>query len=111
MASHWLQFMSVHNSRFPLPHIPYLGVYAAAHDLDIEWIVIKGISDYADGSEPKTNSWRSFASLMAASLTAHILSDTIVFQDLSHYESASEYFCLCLCAFFYPCLIKIINKE
>ena len=37
---------------------------------------------------------------MAASLTAHILSDTIVFQDLPHYESASEYFRLSVCAFF-----------
>ena len=69
----------------------FLGVYAAAHDLDIEWIVIKGISGFADGRKIKTESWRPFASLMAASLTAHILSDTIAFQDLPHYGSASEY--------------------
>ena len=68
----------------------YLGVYTAAHDLDIEWIVIKGISGFADGTKVK-DSWRTFASLMAASLTAHILSDTIAFQDLPHYGSASEY--------------------
>ena len=65
-------------------------MYAAAHDLDIEWIVIKGISGFADGTKVK-DSWRRFASLMAASLTAHILGDTIAFQDLPHYGSASEY--------------------
>ena len=31
---------------------------------------------------------------MAASLTAHILSDTAVFQDWPHYKSASKYFLL-----------------
>ena len=65
-------------------------MYAAAHNLDIEWVVIKGISGYADGRKVK-DSWRAFASFMAASLTAHILSDTIAFQALPHYGSASEY--------------------
>ena len=65
-------------------------MFAAAHDLDIEWVVIKGISGYADGRKVK-DSWRAFASVMAASLTAHILSDTIAFQALPHYGSASEY--------------------
>ncbi|CAH3160544.1 unnamed protein product, partial [Porites lobata] len=65
------------------------GVYAAAHDLDIEWIVIKGISNFADGRKIK-GSWRTFASLMAASLTAHILSDTIVFHDFPHYGRSSK---------------------
>ena len=65
-------------------------MYAAAHNLDIEWVVIKGISGYADGRKVK-DSWRTFASFMAASLTAHILSDTIAFQALPHYGSASEY--------------------
>ena len=72
------------------PQISFLGVYAAAHNLDIEWVVIKGISGYADGINVK-DSWRTFASFMAASLTAHILSDTIAFQALPHCGSASEY--------------------
>ena len=66
-------------------------MFAAAHDLDIEWIVIKGISDYAGGSKSKASSWRPFASLMAASVTAHILSDAIIFQDLPHFKSTSKY--------------------
>lgn len=68
----------------------FSGMYAAAHHLDIEWIVVKGISDYADGRNVDSNSWRPFASLMAASLTAHILSDSIIFKDWPHYESASK---------------------
>ena len=34
----------------------FLGLYAAAHDLDIEWIIIKGISEYADSSSPPADS-------------------------------------------------------
>ena len=66
-------------------------MFAAAHDLGIEWIVIKGISDYAGGSKSKESSWRPFASLMAASVTAHILSDAIIFQDWPHFECTSKY--------------------
>ncbi|KAM7441969.1 hypothetical protein ABFA07_009003 [Porites harrisoni] len=65
------------------------GVFAAAHGLDIEWILIKGISNHAGGSESKETSWRPFASLMAASVTAHILSDAIIFQDWPHFKSTS----------------------
>ena len=89
-----------------------LGVFAAAHDLDIEWIVIKGISDYAGGSKSKESSWRPFASLMAASVTAHILSDAIIFQDWPHFESTSKYWTVRkrplltnACFFFYSFLL------
>ena len=60
----------------------------AAHDLDIEWIVIKGVSDFADGKKSDTDSWRPFASLMAASLVANMLSDPIVFRNWPHYKGA-----------------------
>ena len=63
----------------------FLGLYTAAHDLGIEWVVIKGISDYADEKKSETDSWRLFASLMASSLTAEILSDYNVFQHWPHY--------------------------
>ena len=63
----------------------------AAHDLDVEWVVIKGVSDFADGKKSETDSWRPFASTMAASLTAHILSDAIVFEDWAHYGSKEKY--------------------
>ena len=49
--------------------------------------MIKGVSDHADGRKSKSDSWKPFASLMAASLTAHILSNATVFQNWPHYES------------------------
>ena len=67
----------------------FLGLFAAAHDLEIEWIVIKGVSDYADENKSESDSWRRFASVMAASLTAEILSDHSVFQNWPHYVCAS----------------------
>ena len=60
------------------------GVYSAAHDLNVEWIIIKGVSGFADGEESDTDAWRSFASLMAASFVAHILSNAIIFEDWPH---------------------------
>ena len=66
--------------------ISFLGLYAASRDLLMEWAVIKGVSDFADGKNSATNAWRRFASIMAASLTAHILSDPIPFEHLAHYE-------------------------
>ena len=52
----------------------------------MEWVVIKGVSDFADGKKSDTDAWRPFASVMAASLTAHILSDPIAFEHVAHYE-------------------------
>ena len=68
-----------------VPLALFLGLYAAAHALDIEWIIIKGISEYADGSGASQDSWRRFASVMAASLTVNMLSEPIVFQTWPHY--------------------------
>ena len=69
-----------------------IGLHAAAHYLDIPWIIIKGISDYKDGRKSGTDCWKKFASLMAASLTVHILSDPMVFRDWPHYIETSEYY-------------------
>ena len=66
------------------------GVYAAAHDLGVEWIVIKGVSDFADGKKSETNSWRPFASLMAASLVAHILKNPIIFENWGHFNDGKS---------------------
>ena len=60
--------------------------------MNVPWIIIKGISDYADCRKSGTDRWRSFASLMAASLTAHVLSDPVVFQDWPHYKETREYY-------------------
>ena len=61
------------------------GVFSAAHELKMEWVVIKGISGYADGTETKEN-WQTFASVTAASLVVSILNDCSIFGDWPHYR-------------------------
>ncbi|XP_078366418.1 NLR family CARD domain-containing protein 4-like [Oculina patagonica] len=65
------------------------GVFTAAFDDQIEWLVVKGITDYADGTECVSENWRPFASVMAASVVANILSDPVVFQGWSHFKDVS----------------------
>ncbi|XP_022804357.1 uncharacterized protein LOC111341650 isoform X1 [Stylophora pistillata] len=66
------------------------GLFAAAYDLDIEWCVIKGVSDYADGKKSETDSWRQFASIMAASLVTHAVKDVNVFESWPHFEDEDD---------------------
>ena len=61
------------------------GVFSAAHDLKMEWVVVKGISGYADGTEEKEN-WQTFASVTAASLVVSILNQCSIFEDWPHYK-------------------------
>ncbi|XP_067054331.1 death domain-containing ATP nucleosidase-like isoform X7 [Acropora muricata] len=75
--------------RFPLAmgvEMEGEGLFAAAHYYGMEWIVIKGVSDFAGNNKSASDPWRPFASMMAASLVAHILSDVYVFQNWRHYE-------------------------
>lgn len=69
---------------------PLLGVYAAAHNLQIEWVVVKGISDYADGTKDSTKDWKPYASMMAASLVANVLSQPSVFKDWPRYDGGGK---------------------
>lgn len=69
-----------------------LGVYKAANKLQIEWVVVKGISDYADGTKDSTEKWKPYASVMAASLVNHVLSQSIVFKDWAHYGTGNKFF-------------------
>ena len=62
------------------------GLFAAAHDLKIEWVIVKGISHFADGNNPAENSWESHACIMAASLVSNMLKDPYVFEQWPHYE-------------------------
>ena len=61
------------------------GVFSAAHDLKMEWVVVKGISGYADGTEANEN-WQTFASVTAASLVVSILNQCSIFEDWPHYK-------------------------
>ena len=57
----------------------------ASHDLKIEWVIVKGVSDLADGNRISDVSWKQFACVMAASVVSHMLSDSIVFRQWPHY--------------------------
>lgn len=50
----------------------------------MEWLIVKGIADYANGAAAE--SWDLFASVMAAALVTHILSEPSVFLHWPHYE-------------------------
>lgn len=89
------------------------GVYSAAHDLKMEWVVVKGISGYADGSEVK-ESWKTFASVTAASLVVSILNKCSIFDDWPHYKGKQisitlfswlQFICLQLLAVLVCCLV------
>ena len=69
-----------------------MAVFAAAFDCQIDWLIVKGIADYADRSQFSSESWSSFASVMAASLVAHILSEPFVFHSWPHYQGKYMYF-------------------
>jgi len=65
------------------------GVFTAAFDCQIEWLIVKGIADFAD--ELASGSWSTFASVMAASLVAHILSEPYVFRSWPHHQGNNFY--------------------
>ena len=60
-----------------------LGIFTAAHDLKSEWVVVKGVSRFADNSANKL--WETFACVMAASLVSNILTDPFVFEQWPHH--------------------------
>ena len=68
----------------------FSGVYAAAFECEVEWVVVKGISHYVDGSEPETKERKRFASAMATSVVKHILEEPDVLKDWSHYQRMSS---------------------
>ncbi|CAH3180182.1 unnamed protein product, partial [Porites lobata] len=65
------------------------GLFAAAHDLKIEWVIVKGISHFPDGNNSAEKSWESHACIMAASLVSNMLKDPFVFEQWPHYEDLS----------------------
>ena len=62
-----------------------LGVYSASFDRQLEWVIIKGISHFADGGEPDAK-WRRFSSVMAASVVFNILKQSNGLKGWKHYE-------------------------
>ena len=66
--------------------LQYLGLFAAGHELQIEWAVIKGASDYADGRKKVTADWQPFASTMAASVVYNMFKYPDVIKHWPHYR-------------------------
>ena len=62
------------------------GLFAAGHELQIEWAVIKGVSDYADGKKKVTADWQPFASTMAASVVYNMFKYPDVIKHWPHYQ-------------------------
>ena len=69
---------------------PLLGFYTVTHNLPTEWVVVKGISDYPDGTKDSTKDWKLYASVMAASLVAHVLSQPSIVRDWPRYDGGSK---------------------
>ena len=67
------------------------GVYAAAYDANIEWVIVKGAASYFHQSQCATSEWMSFASAMAASVVAKMLNDPAVFQEWPHYNQGQSH--------------------
>jgi tetratricopeptide (TPR) repeat protein/nucleoside phosphorylase len=56
------------------------GLYAAAERAKVEWIIVKGICDWADGNKDKH--YQRFAAAAAVSLVEHVLNDANAVSDL-----------------------------
>ena len=77
------------------------GVFTAAFDSGIEWLIVKVIADYAVSSSAQQNakSWRRCACVMAASLVMHILSNPTVFRSWPHYKGNFDKTLVLFCLF------------
>ena len=64
----------------------FIEQFAAAHDLKIEWAIVKGISHFFNDGNAPNESWKSFACIMAASLVSNMLNDPVFFKEWPHYE-------------------------
>ncbi|XP_068749824.1 NLR family CARD domain-containing protein 3-like [Montipora capricornis] len=60
------------------------GVFAAAYDEKVEWVVVKGVARFVNETQLSRSEWMSFASTMAASVVAKMLNDPVVFQEWPH---------------------------
>ena len=67
------------------------GLFAAAHDDQMEWLIVKGVASDRDLSQSVSDDWKYFASAMAASLVANILSNPIVFKEWPHHNQGKCY--------------------
>ena len=60
--------------------------------MKMEWLVVKGVCDFLNGSGSTDDSWKTFASAMAASVVSNMLSNSFVFGEWRHYGGT----CTCM---------------
>ena len=66
-------------------HFSTSGLFAAAHEMKMEWLVVKGVCGFVHGVETTNDSWKIFACVMAASVVSSMLRNSFVFGDWLHY--------------------------
>ena len=54
--------------------------------MKIEWVIVKGVSQFANDLDPPNNLWKSFACTMAASLVFNMLNDPLIFKNWPHFD-------------------------
>ena len=74
-----------------MPFFLTSGVYAAAYDANIEWVLVKGVASHFHERTSVTEEWMSFASSMAASVVAKMLNDPTVFREWPHFVQGKSY--------------------
>ena len=67
-----------------------LGLYKAAHDLGLEWGVIKAVSNFADGSKDVSKDWQPFSSAMAASVVYNMFKHPVVLKDWYRHKETKD---------------------
>lgn len=83
------------------------GILTAAFDCQIEYLLVKGIADFTYGAQFTSDTWCSCASLMAASLVTHVLSDPAVFRSWPHYDG--NYYRTIVFFSYFCCLFPILD--
>lgn len=69
------------------------GFWTAAHDFNIEWLIVRGIKGFENSSHSSSVNWEKIACVMAASVVANTLNDPAIFQDWPHFHAGIA-FCL-----------------
>ena len=63
------------------------GFWTAAHDFNIEWLIVRGIKGFENSSHSSSVNWEKIACVMAASVVANLLSQATIFQDWPHFNA------------------------
>ena len=74
--------------------------------MKIEWVIVKGVSQFANDLDPPNNLWKSFACTMAASLVSNMLNDPLIFKNWPHFDGT----CLSACLTALRCINPVYQQ-